>query len=49
MVNFDKRSLFLNVEINCLIYDVIYIEEVKNSFKVCMGECLVLFLEDVKS
>lgn len=47
--NFDKRSLFLNAEINCLIYDATYIEEVKNSFKACMGECPILSLEDVKN
>ena len=31
--NFDKRSLFLNYEINCLIYDPVYVETVMKELK----------------
>ncbi len=31
--NFDKRSLFLNKEINCLIYDLAFITRLKNIIK----------------
>ncbi len=34
--NFDKRSLFLNSEINCLMYDALSIEQAKKCLSVDM-------------
>nr|WP_223305414.1 cardiolipin synthase [Peribacillus butanolivorans] len=36
--NFDKRSLFLNSEINCLIFDRAFIEDVKKELAVDIAE-----------
>ncbi len=46
--NFDKRSLFLNGEINCFIFDPAFIKQVKETFHMCLHDCPLLSLSDIK-
>ncbi|MGK0699859.1 phospholipase D-like domain-containing protein [Priestia flexa] len=46
--NFDKRSLFLNGEINCFIFDPAFIKHVKETFHMCLHDCPLLSLSDIK-
>ncbi|WP_066073711.1 cardiolipin synthase [Neobacillus soli] len=43
--NFDKRSLFLNKEINCYIYDPAFIERLKGIINKDIGDSVLLSLE----
>ncbi|PFO07925.1 cardiolipin synthase [Bacillus sp. AFS076308] len=45
--NFDKRSLFLNKEINCYIYDPAFIERVRQVIKKDILDSIPLSLEDL--
>ncbi|WP_081707745.1 cardiolipin synthase [Bacillus massiliigorillae] len=45
--NFDKRSLFLNHEINCLIYDSAYIAEVKQEIEMDFKNSSSMSLEQL--
>lgn len=47
--NFDNRSFFLNHEINCYIYDLQVIEEVKLILKKDLQDSVKLSLEDLNS
>lgn len=46
--NFDKRSLFLNGEINCFIFDPVFIKHVKETFHTFLHDCPLLSLSDIK-
>ncbi|QWG36214.1 cardiolipin synthase [Bacillus mycoides] len=45
--NFDMRSLYSNHEINCLLYDKHFIQEVKSKFEEDLGRSSLLSFEDV--
>ncbi|HWO94867.1 MAG TPA: cardiolipin synthase [Bacillus sp. (in: firmicutes)] len=45
--NFDKRSLFLNEEINCYIYDQTFIQELRKNFWRDIEQAEELLLEDL--
>ncbi|QWU47848.1 MULTISPECIES: cardiolipin synthase [Bacillus] len=45
--NFDMRSLYINHEINCLLYDKYFIQEVKGKFEEDLGRSSLLSFEDV--
>lgn len=45
--NFDMRSLYINHEINCLLYDKHFIQEVKSKFAEDLGRSSLLSFEDV--
>ncbi|MBJ8006757.1 cardiolipin synthase [Bacillus cereus] len=45
--NFDMRSLYSNHEINCLLYDKHFIQEVKCKFEEDLGRSSLLSFEDV--
>ncbi|MEK4745311.1 MULTISPECIES: cardiolipin synthase [unclassified Bacillus (in: firmicutes)] len=45
--NFDMRSLYVNHEINCLLYDKHFIQEVKSKFEEDLGRSSLLSFEDV--
>ncbi|WP_078414448.1 cardiolipin synthase [Priestia abyssalis] len=45
--NFDKRSLFLNEEINCYIYDPAFIQELRKNFWRDIEQAEELLLEDL--
>ncbi|AJG94022.1 cardiolipin synthase [Bacillus anthracis] len=45
--NFDMRSLYINHEINCLLYDKHFIQTVKNKFHEDLGNASLLSLKDV--
>ncbi|MED3688651.1 cardiolipin synthase [Peribacillus butanolivorans] len=47
--NFDKRSLFLNSEINCLIFDRAFIEDVKKELAVDIAESKPLSRDSLSS
>ncbi|WMX55584.1 MULTISPECIES: cardiolipin synthase [unclassified Peribacillus] len=47
--NFDKRSLFLNSEINCLIFDQAFIEDVKKELAVDIAESKPLSRDSLSS
>ena len=47
--NFDKRSLFLNNEINCLIFDPSCVEDVKKELETDMEESTPLKAESLSS
>ncbi|WP_438823129.1 cardiolipin synthase [Peribacillus butanolivorans] len=47
--NFDKRSLFLNSEINCLIFDRTFIEDVKKELAVDIAESKPLSRDSLSS
>ncbi|KQU20131.1 cardiolipin synthase [Bacillus sp. Leaf13] len=47
--NFDKRSLFLNSEINCLIFDRAFIEDVKKELAVDIAESRPLSRDSLSS
>ncbi|MEK4538968.1 cardiolipin synthase [Peribacillus sp. FSL K6-1552] len=47
--NFDKRSLFLNSEINCLIFDRAFIEDVKKELAVDIAESKPLNRDSLSS
>ncbi|MDA2166982.1 cardiolipin synthase [Bacillus cereus] len=45
--NFDMRSLYINHEINCLLYDEHFIQTVKNKFHEDLENASLLSLKDV--
>ncbi|QWI53212.1 cardiolipin synthase [Bacillus mycoides] len=45
--NFDMRSIYINHEINCLLYDKHFIQEVKRKFEEDLERSLLLSFEDV--
>ncbi|EJS61242.1 cardiolipin synthase [Bacillus nitratireducens] len=45
--NFDMRSLYINHEINCLLYDKHFIQEVKNKFHEDLKNASLLSFNDV--
>ncbi|HDR7635474.1 MULTISPECIES: cardiolipin synthase [Bacillus] len=45
--NFDMRSIYINHEINCLLYDKHFIQEVKSKFEEDLERSLLLSFEDV--
>ncbi|MGH1160145.1 cardiolipin synthase [Bacillus mycoides] len=45
--NFDMRSTYINHEINCLLYDKHFIQEVKRKFEEDLERSLLLSFEDV--
>lgn len=45
--NFDMRSIYINHEINCLLYDKHFIQEVKLKFEEDLERSLLLSFEDV--
>ncbi|KIV76056.1 MULTISPECIES: cardiolipin synthase [Bacillus] len=45
--NFDMRSIYINHEINCLLYDKPFIQEVKRKFEEDLERSLLLSFEDV--
>jgi cardiolipin synthase len=45
--NFDMRSIYINHEINCLLYDKYFIQEVKRKFEEDLGRSSLLSFEDV--
>ncbi|MBK5348296.1 cardiolipin synthase [Bacillus sp. TH22] len=45
--NFDMRSIYINHEINCLLYDKHFIQEVKCKFEEDLERSLLLSFEDV--
>ncbi|WP_077215099.1 cardiolipin synthase [Bacillus dakarensis] len=47
--NFDKRSFFLNHEINCFIYDTRVVQEVKNIIQEDLMQSQKMRLEDINS
>lgn len=47
--NFDKRSLFLNHEINCIIYDPAYIAEVKKEIIIDFENCSKMSLKQLNT
>jgi cardiolipin synthase A/B len=47
--NFDKRSLFLNHEINCYIYDQTFIQDVKAQFKEDLVATSEITTEDLQN
>ncbi|MFD6438611.1 cardiolipin synthase [Peribacillus sp. NPDC060186] len=47
--NFDKRSLFLNGEINCLIFDRAFIEDLKKELAVDIAESKPLRRDSISS
>ncbi|MBM7704091.1 cardiolipin synthase [Metabacillus iocasae] len=46
--NFDKRSLFLNQEVNCYIFDQSFIKQAKETFYKSLMESKQLQLKDLK-
>ena len=46
--NFDKRSFYLNLEINCLTYDKEFIEHVRGVIKTDQSHSKVMKLEDIQ-
>ncbi|KFN04067.1 cardiolipin synthase [Bacillus clarus] len=47
--NFDMRSLYINHEINCLLYDKAFIQEVKNKMDKDIDGSILLSWKDVHS
>lgn len=45
--NFDMRSLYINHEINCLLYDKHFIQIVKNKFHEDLKNASLLSFKDV--
>ncbi|QEL87862.1 cardiolipin synthase [Bacillus mycoides] len=45
--NFDMRSIYINHEINCLLYDKHFIQEVKSKFEEDLERSSLLSFEDV--
>ncbi|HDR7563266.1 TPA: cardiolipin synthase [Bacillus mycoides] len=45
--NFDMRSIYINHEINCLLYDKHFIQKVKRKFEEDLERSLLLSFEDV--
>ncbi|WLR41743.1 cardiolipin synthase [Bacillus carboniphilus] len=46
--NFDKRSLYLNEEMNCFIYDPSFITLVKKSIQNDLNECVELTIKELQ-
>ena len=46
--NFDKRSFYLNYEINCFMYDIGFIEEARKLLKKDQNNARILTLKDLK-
>ncbi|MFS0783895.1 cardiolipin synthase [Bacillus sp. 1P06AnD] len=47
--NFDKRSFFLNDEINCYVYDKLFIEQLNGLIKEDIGNSTVLTKEELST
>ncbi|HYK72718.1 MAG TPA: cardiolipin synthase [Pseudoneobacillus sp.] len=45
--NFDKRSLFLNHEINCYMYDVNFIKKLRNIMEKDIGDSKILTIDEL--
>ncbi|SFJ66577.1 MULTISPECIES: cardiolipin synthase [unclassified Bacillus (in: firmicutes)] len=47
--NFDKRSLYINHEINCILYDSPFLEQVKKEIEQDLKASILLSMDDVSS